>query len=116
MLLSDLLGSVAVDASGEELGRVVDMRLEISGAPGQLLAATKVTGLLVSPRSRLSTWGFERRGQQAPAIIAHLQHWLHRGLFLVAWEDVARIRGDRIELRDGCSRLDPMLPGAPRSR
>jgi hypothetical protein len=116
MLLNDLLDSVAVDAGGAELGRVVDVRLEISGAPGQLLAGTKLTGLLVSPHSRLSTWGFERRGQMAPAIIARPQHWLHRGLFLVAWEDVARIDRDRIELRDGATRLDPMLPDAPRSR
>lgn len=82
----------------------------------RLFAVALGMGLLVSPHSRLSTWGFERRGQQAPAIIARLQHWLHRGLFLVAWEDVARIGGDRIELRDGCTRRDPMLPDAPRSR
>ncbi|HET6672178.1 MAG TPA: PRC-barrel domain-containing protein [Agromyces sp.] len=116
MILSDLLGSDAIAADGERLGRVVDVRLEISGAPGQLLAATKLTGLLISPQSRISTWGFERRGQQAPAIIARLQHWLHRGMFLVAWEDVARIDRGRVDLREGCTRLDPMLPDAPRSR
>lgn len=116
MLLSDLLDSVAVDAEGADIGRIVDVRLEISGAPGQLLAVTMVTGLLISPHSRMSTWGFERRGQQAPAIIARLQQWLHRGMFLVAWEDVARVERGRVQLREGSARLDPKLPDAPRSR
>lgn len=115
MILSDLLGSDAVDADGRRLGAVVDVRLEISGAPHPLLADTEVTGLLVSPRSRLSTWGYERGGTIGPAIIAGLQRWLHRGMFLVAWADVARVDDGRVELRRGHTALDPWLPGAPRS-
>lgn len=112
MILSDLLGSEAVDAAGAHLGRVIDIRLEISGAPAQLLAATEVTGLLVSPRSRFSTWGYERRDERAPLVVARLQRWLHRGTFLVDWADVARVDEDRVVLRAGYESLDPALPAA----
>ena len=116
MILSELLGSDAFDDEGRRVGAVVDVRREISGAPPQLLAETVLTGLLVSPRSRLSTWGYERGGANGPALIAHLQRWLHRGMFLVAWSDVARIDERRVELRRGYTAHDPWLPGAPRSR
>lgn len=116
MILTELLGSDAIDADGRRLGAVVDVRLEIAGAPRQLLAETKVTGLLVSPRSRLSTWGYERGGANGPAIIAGFQRWLHRGMFLVAWSDVARVDEGRVVLRAGHTALDPRLPGAARSR
>jgi sporulation protein YlmC with PRC-barrel domain len=115
MILSEVLGSDAVEERGARLGRVVDVRLEISGAPGQLLAATEVVGLLVSPRSRFSTWGYERRGEDGPLIIAGLQRWLHRGLFLVPWEEVVRVERDRVVLRDDCTRLDPSIPETHRS-
>jgi len=112
MILSDLLGSEAVDADGAKLGRVIDIRLEISGAPAQLLAATEVTGLLVSPRSRFSTWGYERRAETGPFLIALVQRWLHRGTFLADWADVARVDEGRVVLRSGFERFDPTLPGA----
>ena len=116
MILSDLLGSDAVDSDGRRLGAVVDVRLEISGAPRQLLADTVVTGLLVSPHSRFSTWGYERRGEDGPFLIARLQRWIHRGTFLVRWEDVERIDEERVELRRGHEQLDPALPRPVRER
>ena len=114
MILSDLLGSDALEAGGRRVGGVVDVRLEISGAPAQLLAETIVTGVLVSPRSRFSTWGYERRGEEGPWLVARLQRWLHRGSFLVAWDDVELVDEGRVVFRDGYARLDPMLPQAPR--
>jgi hypothetical protein len=101
--------TTTITALGDARRELVDVRVEISGAPRQLLAETIVVGILVSPRSRTSTWGFERRGANAPAIIARPQHWLHRGMFLVAWADVARIDEGRVTLRDGYERLDPSL-------
>lgn len=115
MLLSDLLGSDAVEADGRRLGAVIDVRLEISGAPGQLLAATVVTGVLVSPHSRFSTWGYERRDENGPNLIARFQRWLHRGTFLVAWDDVERVDEGRVVFRQGYAARDAMLPRAPRS-
>ena len=91
-----------------------DGGLEISGAPAQLLAATVVTGLLVSPRTRFSTWGYERRGEDGPVVVARLQRWLHRESFLVAWDDVELVDEGRVVFRAGYARLDPMLPQAPK--
>jgi sporulation protein YlmC with PRC-barrel domain len=116
MILSDLLGSDVVAADGRSLGGLVDVRLEIAGTPAQLLAETVVVGILVSPRSRFSTWGFERRGADAPAIVARPQHWLHRGMFLVDWRDVAIVDEGRVVLRTGAEHLDPSLSEHPRSR
>jgi sporulation protein YlmC with PRC-barrel domain len=114
MILSDLLGSDAFDADGRRLGAVLDVRLEISGAPAQLLADTIVTGVLVSPRSRFSTWGYERRGEDGPFLVARMQRWLHRGSFLVAWDDVELVDRGRIVFRAGYEQLDAMLPRGPR--
>lgn len=114
MILSDLLGSDALEADGRRVGGIVDVRLEISGAPAQLLAATVVTGLLVSPRTRFSTWGYERRGEDGPVVIARLQRWLHRESFLVAWDDVELVDEGRVVFRAGYARLDPMLPQVPK--
>ena len=116
MILSDLLGSEVVDSDGRHLGALVDVRLEIAGTPAQLLAETVVVGILVSPRSRFSTWGFERRGADAPAIVGRPQHWLHRGMFLVDWRDIAVVDDGRVTLREGAEHLDPSLPEHPRSR
>jgi len=116
MILSDLLGSVAVEADGTRLGTILDVRLEVSGAPAQLLAATVVTGVLVSPHSRFSTWGYERRGEDGPLLIARLQRWVHRGTFLVAWDDVERVDEGRVTFRPGYVQRDAMLPRATRER
>ncbi|MGW9182983.1 PRC-barrel domain-containing protein [Agromyces sp. NPDC055661] len=116
MLLSDLLDSDAVDADGRRVGAVIDVRLEVSGAPRQLLADTVVTGLLVSPHSRFSTWGYERRDEDGPLLIARFQRWLHRGTFLVAWDDVERVDAGRVVFRRGYTARDAALPRAPRER
>ncbi|WP_448808346.1 hypothetical protein [Agromyces bauzanensis] len=73
-------------------------------------------GLLISPTSRFSTWGYERRGERGPLVVARLQRWLHRGMFLVAWADVERVEADRVTLRPGYVALDPMLPEAQYTR
>lgn len=116
MILSDLLGSEAVDADGRHLGAILDVRLEISGTPRQLLADAVVTGLLVSPHSRFSTWGYERRGEDGPFLIARLQRWMHRGTFLVRWADVERVEEGRVQFRPDYEQRDPMLPRPVRER
>jgi hypothetical protein len=85
-----------------------------SASRSQLLADTVVTGVLVSPRGRSSTWGYERRGEDGPVLIARLQRWLHRGSFLVAWDDVELVDTGRLVFRASYERLDPMLPQAPK--
>ena len=115
MILSDLLGSDALEADGRRVGGIVDVRLEISGAPAQLLAATVVTGLLVSPRTRFSTWGYERRGEERPrrhrppaAVAASRHRSSSRGT------TSSSSTSDGSLFREGYARLDPMLPQAPK--
>jgi hypothetical protein len=37
-------------------------------------------------------------------------------MFLIAWADVARVDTDRVTLRDGYERLDPLLAATGRPR
>ena len=111
MILSDLLGSEVTDAGGARLGRVVDARFRLGGHTQP--ATAELVGLIVSPRSASSFLGYERAGAARPALIGHLLLALHRGSFLVAWDDIARIERDAVRLREEYqklpSRLDPAL-------
>jgi hypothetical protein len=107
MLLSDLLGSVVRDSSGHRLGVVVDARFRLEGRAAP--ARARLVGFVVSPRSRSSYLGYERRDEMRPAIIGRLLRWRHRGSFLVDWSDVARLDLGRVALRSGYVRHDPRL-------
>jgi hypothetical protein len=108
MILSDLLDLPVLGPDGERLGGVSDARfVQPSGAA---IPEIRLFGLIVSPRSRGSSLGYERRSVRAPALIAAFVRWRHRGAFLVLWEDVAEIRPDGVRLRDGYHRYSPMLP------
>jgi hypothetical protein len=107
MILSDLLGSWAVDRSGARVGRVIDARFVLTGH-GSPPAAT-LTGVIVSPRSAASFLGYERTAASRPVIIDRVLRLMHRGSFLVPWEDVARIERGRVLLRPGYRRLPSQL-------
>ena len=109
MLLNDLMDAVVVDAAGHRMGRVIDARFRLEGRSDPPKA--RLVGLIVSPRSASSYLGYERTGQTRPALVAHLLRWRHRGSFLVAWADVARIEQDprRVRLRKGFTRDDASL-------
>jgi sporulation protein YlmC with PRC-barrel domain len=110
MILGDLFGDRVVDAAGHRVGFVTDARfLQDRGAP---LTEVRLFGLIVSPRSRISSLGYERRGVRGPAPIAGWIRRRHRGTFLVRWEDVARVEDGVVRLRPGFSRYSPLLPEA----
>jgi sporulation protein YlmC with PRC-barrel domain len=111
MILSELLGLEVVDDSGERLGSVVDARFALDGTPRQLLSDARLVGLLVSPHSRTSLWGFERTNVRAPWPIAQYLRWAHRGMFLVRWQDIGRVDEHRVTLRRDFERGDPRLEG-----
>ncbi|QNO37320.1 hypothetical protein H4J02_12925 [Protaetiibacter sp. SSC-01] len=103
MILSDLLGHEVRDAAGEAVGRVVDVRFRLEGATDPSRA--RAVGLIVSPRAATSYLGYERIGVTRPVLLARLLRWMHRGSFLVPWEDLARIEtGGRVLLREGYRR------------
>ncbi|HXF01737.1 MAG TPA: PRC-barrel domain containing protein [Arthrobacter sp.] len=111
MILSDLLRATVFDDAGARLGRVIDARFALDGQPEAeaSLAQARLVGLLVSPHSRGSYLGYERRDLNAPWPIAKLEQWRHRGSFLVLWEDLHSIDDDGVHLRAGFTRHDVRL-------
>ena len=112
MLVSELLGLRVVDAASHQVGTVVDVRLTVAGDPEHDPPTPRVLGLVISPRTRSSYLGFERSDAAAPAVLAALMRWRHRGTFVAAWEDVARIGSDLVRLRAGYTRYSPVLRDA----
>lgn len=110
MILSDLLHSTVFDADGQDLGRVIDARFVIDGAPGLLRAEARLAGLIVSPHSGSSFLGYERTGTNRPWPIAELLRRRHRGSFLVQWHDIAMLDDDVVTLRPDYTRYSPALP------
>ena len=110
MILGDLLDSPVLGPDGGRVGYVVDVRFALDGPLDGLLAAPRLHGLLVSPRTGTSFLGYERNGVDAPAALARWFRWRHRGSFLVHWSDVADVADRAVTLRDGYGRYAPDLP------
>ncbi|MCB7135843.1 PRC-barrel domain containing protein [Cellulosimicrobium marinum] len=138
MILSDLLDSPVRGPDGAPLGFVVDVRLALElldeepdgegGGDGgnrdagpaepplresvgrrDAVGDAHVVGILVSPRTGTSFLGYERTGVRAPWPVPQLVRRLHRGTFLVRWEDVAAVGPDGVRLADGYAEHDPAL-------
>ncbi len=60
-------------------------------------------------RLRHSLLGYERPGATAPVMLAALLRWRHRGTFLAARDDVARVGSDLVTLRTGYTRYSAVL-------
>jgi sporulation protein YlmC with PRC-barrel domain len=109
MLASELLGLPVEDSTGRGVGTVIDVRLVVEGDlhhdPGQ----PRILGLVVSPRTRSSYLGYERTGVKHPVLLQKLLRWRHRGTFVCAWSDVARIDTDRVSLESDFTRYSPLL-------
>lgn len=108
MILSDLLGNPVFDDAGTRVGRVVDARFRLEGRTQP--AKARMVGLIVSPRSASSFLGYERTAASRPVVIDWFLRWRHRGSFLVAWEDLARVSDTTVVLRRGYERQQPELP------
>lgn len=109
MILSDLLQNEVRSPDGDRLGRVIDARFVIDGAPSPLLSDARLAGLIVSPHSSSSFLGYERLGTRRPWPIAGFLRWRHRGSFLVEWPDIARLDDGVVHLRPGYRRRSPAL-------
>jgi sporulation protein YlmC with PRC-barrel domain len=110
MRLSKLLGLRVVDAGSHFVGTVIDVRVAVSGDLSHDPPQPRLVGLVISPRSRSSFLGYERSAATQPKALATLLKWRHRGTFLAAWEDVARIGGDMVTLRRQYTRYSAVLP------
>jgi hypothetical protein len=112
MQLSELLGLRVIDAAQHPVGTVVDVRLKLTGDPEHDPPRPRVLGLVISPRTKSSYLGFERAKADAPALLAALLRWRHRGTFLADWDDVARVGSELVRLRAGYTRYSPVLRNA----
>lgn len=112
MQLSKLLGLRVIDAAQHPVGTVVDIRLALSGDPEHDPSPPRVFGLVISPRTKSSYLGYERFEANSPVMVAAVLRWRHRGTFLAAWDDVARVGSDLVKLRPGYTRYSPVLRNA----
>jgi hypothetical protein len=108
MILTDLLGS---EVFGPEfLGYVTDARFVLDPpSTDQPMPTARLYGLVVSPHARSSSLGFERIEVASPWPIAAAVRWRHRGAFLVAWADIARLDPRRVQLRSTFTRRSSLL-------
>ena len=72
MLASELLETEVVDPQGREVGLVLDIRAR----PARDGTALVVEGLVVG-RRHVRLFGYERRDEVGPALIARLAHRIH---------------------------------------
>jgi sporulation protein YlmC with PRC-barrel domain len=108
MILSDLLANQVLDADGEKLGKVIDARFVLEGNENPSQA--RLLGLIVSPRSSTSFLGYERTAMSKPVIVNKLLTWMHRGSFLVLWDDIEMISEKTVMLRPGFHKEPSSLP------
>jgi len=97
MILSDLLGTEVHDADGARIGRVIDARFRLEGSSTPSRA--RLLGLIVSRSVVASYLGYERTAASRPVLLDRLLRALHRGSFLVLWQDLERIEHNRVVLR-----------------
>ena len=88
MRLSELLGRDVLDASGDLVGAVVDVRLVQDGPMlGPYGAALRVSGLIVAERRHARLLGYERN--VGPRLVRALTLKLTGDVRFVPWDDVA---------------------------
>ena len=109
MQLSEFLGLAVHDAAGRRLGAVTDVRLSVAGDLDDHPRRPELFGLVVSPHTRSSYFGYERADIRGPALLAAALRWRHRGAFLDLWPDVGRVKHTSVALRDGFTRYSPLL-------
>ena len=109
MLLSELLHQPVRSPSGDDLGRVVDVRFRRGPRRDRREGDLELIAIIVSPHSRLSYYGYERGSVKGPAVIAAIVRWLHRDSRIIPWECVARIddRGVALGVAPPRIPLDP---------
>jgi sporulation protein YlmC with PRC-barrel domain len=113
MILSELMGLPVMNADGARAGYLIDVRFVVDGAPHQLLADARLDGIVISPHTRASYWGYDRNNVNSPVILGKLLAWMHRGTFYVQWRAIERVTSDAVWLRDHREEYEPASPSHP---
>lgn len=105
--LSELMDCPVVDASGEAVGKVRDVRLVQDGpVVGGFGAAFRVEGLIVGPALAGTRLGYGRSGMTGPWLLeAPLRRFRHR-LRFVPWDRVRDVGPPRIVISGSAADLD----------
>ncbi len=109
MQLSELLELPVCDATGQQVGTVVDVRLAIDRDFDDRPDQPKLFGLIISPHTQSSYLGYERSDARRPKLLAALLRWRHRGTFLALWHDITHVSTGSVVLRQGFERYSPVL-------
>ncbi|HEV7360620.1 MAG TPA: hypothetical protein VGN92_05945 [Mycobacterium sp.] len=109
MQLSELLELPVCDATGRQVGTVIDIRLAIDGDLDDRPDEPTLFGLIISPHTQSSYLGYERSDARRPRLLAALLRWRHRDTFLTLWHDIAHVSTDSVLLRQGFQRYSPVL-------
>lgn len=114
MRLSELLHSRVLDAGGNEVGTVHDVRLAQDGPPlGTFGNAFRVEGLIVGPAIAGTRLGYRRSSMTGPFLLAAPLRRLHRRVKFVPWSRVVETGGDTIRISGSADDLTEPdeLPG-----
>ena len=89
MRASELLGLNVVGPAGQQLGRVIDVRLVQDGPLLGGFAALRIEGFVVGRHRVAARLGYDRRDAQGPALVAALVAWRTRGDRYLRWDDTS---------------------------
>jgi hypothetical protein len=97
---SDILESVVLDADGQEVGQVHDIRMVREGPiQGVFGPGYRVQGLVVGPAATGVRLGFDRSNMDGPALLKSLFRRIHRHARLVDWSLIETMTEGEIRLR-----------------
>jgi hypothetical protein len=89
MRASDLIGREVVDAEGQPVGVITDLRCVQDGPLRGTQASLRVDSVLVSRHHTGKLLGYDRREQQGPWLIRLIVRRLHRHMRVIPWRDIA---------------------------
>ncbi|GAA1525057.1 hypothetical protein [Kribbella lupini] len=103
MRLNELLGRRVIDADGQEIGGVADVRLVQDGPLlASRQAALRIDGLIVVEKRSTRLFGYERR--VGPALLRWLVHRRLGAVWYLPWSDVAEV-AETVSIRRGRGEL-----------
>ncbi|GAA1123148.1 hypothetical protein GCM10009630_21310 [Kribbella jejuensis] len=107
MRLNELLGHRVIDATGNEIGGVADVRLVQDGPlQASMQSALRIDGLIVVENRATRLFGYERH--VGPALLRRLVHSVRGETWYLPWADVERIADRTVQTRTVRADLRPL--------
>ena len=100
MRINDLLGRRVLDAGGDVIGGVADVRLVQDGPMlVSMQRALRVDGLIIVENRATRLFGYERH--VGPALLRKLVHWRLGEVWYLPWDDIDEITDDAVTVTRG---------------